>query len=129
MSAMTLQGGANTGGRLAREVRDVMTPGVVTIPADAVHAVLVVDRKSAAPLGWISANGLLRWALDDSHHHTAGQAICEAVHMVAPSATLRDAAEILLRPGVSHVLVAHHGATSGEGVLSAADVVRVVAGR
>ena len=32
-------------------------------------------------------------------------------------------------PGVTHVLVAHYGATSGEGVISDLDVVRLLSGR
>ena len=133
---------APTGGRLAREVREIMTPGVVSIPSDAsirhayaaitahrVHAVLVVDRKTAAPLGWVSAAGLLRWAVDESAQHTAGQAICEPVHTISPSASVRDVVDLLSKQGVSHVLVAHYGATSGEGVVSAVDVVRLAAGR
>jgi CBS domain-containing protein len=128
-------------GRLGREVREAMTPGVVSIPGDAplrqvyrafaahrVHAVLVVDRKSAAPLGWVTPDGLLRWAVDPSCQRTAAQAVCEPVHTIAPSATLHDAVAILQKPGVSHVLVAHYGATSGEGVLSAIDIVGQISG-
>jgi CBS domain-containing protein len=130
------------GGRLGREVREVMTPGVVSIPADAsigqayaaiaahgVHAVLVVERKSGAPMGWVTAGGLLHWALRDSRQHSAGQAVCEPVHTVSPSATVRDAAELLLKPGVSHVLVTHHGDSVPEGVVSDIDVVRLVSRR
>lgn len=131
-----------TAGRLDREVREVMTPGVVSIPSDAsiahvygaisaheVHAILVVDRKSSAPLGWVTASGLLHWALHATQHHTAGQAVCEPVHTVSPSATVRDAAEILLRPGVSHVLVTHRGDSAPEGVVSDVDVVRLMSRR
>ena len=130
-------------GRLNREVREAMTPGVVSVPGDAslkqvyaalaahgVHAVLVVDRKSAAPLGWVNAAGLLRWMAEgSSDQHTAAQAVCEPVHTISPSATVRDAVTILLKPGVTHVLVAHHGATAGEGVLSSLDVVSLMSGR
>ena len=135
------QAGASTA-RLDREVREVMTPGVVSIPSDAsinhvygaiaaheVHAILVVDRKSSVPLGWVTAGGLLHWALHGTHHHTVGQAICEPVHTVSPSDTVRDAAEILLRPGVSHVLVSHHGDSAPEGVISDVDVVRLMSRR
>jgi CBS domain-containing protein len=119
-----------------------MRPGVVSIPGDAslkqvygalaehgVHAVLVVERKSGTPLGWINAAGLLPWIVKNSAHHTAAQAICEPVHTVSPSATVGDAVQILLKPGVSHVLVAHYGAIGGEGVLSDMDVVRLMSGR
>ena len=140
---MTAERTAGTAtGRLDREVREVMTPGVVSIPSDAsighvysaisaheVHAILVVDRRSSAPLGWVTAGGLLHWALHGTHHHTAGQAICEPVHTVSPSATVRDAAEILLRPGVSHVLVTHHGDSPPEGVVSDVDIVRLMSRR
>jgi CBS domain-containing protein len=129
-------------GPLTREVREIMTPGVVSIPADAsirqaygaiaahkVHAVLVVERKSGGPLGWVTAGGLLHWALEPSHHHTAGQAVCEPVHTLSPSASVREAAELLMRPGVSHVLVAHRGDSAPEGVVSDVDVVRLVSCR
>ena len=127
---------------LSAEVRDVMTPGVVSIPADAslrhayaaidahgIHAVLVVERKSGAPMGWVTASGLLHWALRGSRQHSAGQAVCEPVHRVSPSATVAEAAEILSRPGVSHVLVAHHGDSVPEGVVSDIDVVRLISRR
>jgi CBS domain-containing protein len=129
-------------GRLSHEVREVMTPGVVSIPGDAsltqvyralaahrVHAVLVVDRKTGAALGWVTAAGLLRWGIEGSHQHTASQAVCEPVHTISPSATVRDAVTMLMKPGVSHVLVAHYGATSGEGVVSDLDVAGLLAGR
>jgi CBS domain-containing protein len=124
---------------LDHEVREVMTPGVVSVPASAsltqvrralvaheVHAVLVVDRKSGAPLGWVNATGLLRATVDGSARHTAAQAICEPVQSVSPSATVREAVEILLQPGVSHVLVAHQNSVVGEGVVSDLDVVRAL---
>jgi CBS domain-containing protein len=145
---MTLAGSTPAGyaphdGRLSREVREAMTPGVISVPGDAslkqvygaltahrVHAVLVVDRKSANPLGWINAAGLLRWMVEaSSDQHTAAQAVCEPVHTISPSATVRDAVAILLKPGVSHVLVTHYGALSGEGVLSNLDVVALMSGR
>ena len=135
-------GGTSHDSRLSREVRQAMRPGVVSVPGDTslkqvyraladhgVHAVLVVDRKLGTPLGWVSAAGLLRWAVEGSGQRTAAQAICEPVHTISPSASVRDAVEILLKPGVSHVLVAHYGATSGEGVISDVDVVALMCGR
>ena len=134
--------GGASGARLSREVREVMTPGVVSVPGDAslkqvygalaahgIHAILVVDRKSAAPLGWVTAAGLLRWTLEGSQQHTAQQAVCEPVHTISPSATVRDAVALLVKPGVSHVLVAHYGAGAGEGVVSDLDVVGLLSGR
>ena len=140
---MTLMGEhEHTEGRLGREVREVMTPGVVSVPGDAslrqvygalaahgVHAVLVDDRKTGAPLGWISAQGLLHWAMKAGHQQTAHQAICEPIHTVSPSARVGEAVELLLQPGVSHVLVAHAGSATGEGVVSALDIAGLLSGR
>ena len=121
---------------LDREVRDVMTPGVVMISADAalgrvhealalhrVNAVLVVERNGGKPLGWITARGLLSQAIEGGRPHTAGQAICEPPHTVSPSASVKEAAEALLSAGVSHVLVSHGVDCMPEGVVSALDVV------
>ena len=120
-----------------REVRDFMTPGVVTISADAslhrvhdalvkhgVNAVLVVERKGGHPLGWITARGLLREAAGGGSHQLAGQAISEPATMISPSAPLRDAIRALLADDVSHLLVAHGPDCAAEGVVSPLDVVR-----
>ena len=121
---------------LDREVRDVMTPGVVTISADAsvsrvrdalaahrVNAVLVVERHGGRPLGWITARGLLAQVLEETHHRSAGQAICEPPTTVSPSASIKEAADALLAVGTSHLLVAHGQDCMPEGVVSALDVV------
>ena len=139
---MTASGGQARTGRLHREVREVMTPGVVAVPGDAslrqvygalaahgVHAVLVLDHKSAAPIGWISATGLLQWAVKGPHHQTAQHAVCEPIHTIAPGAPVDDAVQLLLQPGVSHVLVAHERSATGEGVISALDIAGLLSGR
>ena len=121
---------------LDREVRDVMTPGVVTISADAsvsrvrdalaahrVNAIVVVERHGGRPLGWITARGLLGQSLGQSHHRTAGQAICEPPKTVSPSASVKEAADALLAAGTSHLLVAHGTDCMPEGVVSALDVI------
>jgi CBS domain-containing protein len=121
---------------LEREVREVMTPGVVTISGDAslhrvhqalaahgVNAVLVVERKGGRPLGWITAQRLLRIAAADTHLQTAGQAVSEPVQVISPSASVAEAVELLLADGVSHLLVAHGADCMPEGVVSAFDIV------
>ena len=121
---------------LEREVREVMTPGVVTISADAsvlrvrdaltahrINAILVVERQGGRPLGWITARGLLGQALDDAHRRTASQAICEPARTVSPSASVKEAAETLLSTNASHLLVAHNADCMPEGVVAALDVV------
>ena len=125
-------------GALAREVRELMTPGVVSIPGDAslkqvqhalaahrVHAILVVDRKTGTPTGWISAKGVLR-ASAEGTAHTAAQAVSEPIHSLSPSASCRQAIDLLLQPGVTHLLVAHEHSALGEGVISDLDVLRAL---
>ena len=121
---------------LEREVREVMTPGVVTISADAsvarvrdalaahrVNAILVVERNGGRPLGWITARGLLAQALEDSRRRTAAQAICEPPRVVSPSASVKQAAEALIAANASHLLVSHGEGCMPEGVVAALDVV------
>ncbi|MEA2444867.1 MAG: hypothetical protein QOJ12_2159 [Thermoleophilales bacterium] len=121
---------------LDAEVRDIMTPGVVSIPSDAsmrrvhetmlahgLHAVLVVDRETGQPIGWVTARGLLRWAGRVGTVRTAKQAISEPVHTVSPSAPVRDAVAMLLSAEVSHLLVG--GAAMPEGVVADIDIVRI----
>lgn len=120
-----------------REVRDIMTPGVVTISGDAslhrvheafgahgVSGVLVVERKGGRPLGWITAHGLLRAEADEPHLGSAAQAVDEPVRTVSPSASVAEAAAILLEGEVSHLVVAHAADCMPEGVVSAFDVIR-----
>ena len=123
---------------LDSEVRDVMTPGVVSIPENAtlqrahealvahdLHALLVTDRHTGAPVGWITARGLLSWAASRSTSHTARQAVTEPVVTVAPSAPASTAVQLMLDSGVSHLLVAFRSDAMPEGVLSESDVVRL----
>ncbi len=123
---------------LDSEVREVMTHGVVSIPGDAslrdahealvaheVHALLVTDRHTAAPLGWITARGILMSVANRTVAHTAQQAITEAVHTISPSAGLAKAADLLLDANVSHLLVAPRDSAMPEGVASDTDLVRL----
>jgi CBS domain-containing protein len=120
-----------------REVREVMTPGVVTISADAslrrvhgalvahgVNAVLVVERKGGRPLGWITARSLARIAIEGGREHTAAQAIAEPARTVSPSASVRQAVEEMLATDASHLLVSHGPDCMPEGVVSPLDVMR-----
>jgi CBS domain-containing protein len=120
-----------------REVRDIMTSGVVSIPTDAsmrrvhetmvahgVHAVLVIDRDSGLPVGWVTARGLLRWAGHVSRAHTAKQAINEPIHIISPSASVGDAIAMLLEADVSHLLVGRRNSAVPEGVVADIDIVR-----
>jgi CBS domain-containing protein len=118
------------------EVREVMTPGVVVIPADAsidrlrdalaahrVHAVLVVERHGGKPMGWATARGLLRSAADDHPPRTAGQAVVEPARTISPSATVADAANALLAEGLGALLVCHGPDAMPEGVVTELDLI------
>lgn len=121
---------------LNREVREVMTPGVVTIVEDAsvkqarralhahrVHAVLVVGREQGRPLGWVTARGLLNWVERDEGLAYVRDAITEPPVAITPSASVREAIREILQPGVSHLLVQHHPDRLPEGVVTEADLL------
>jgi CBS-domain-containing membrane protein len=121
---------------LDSEVQDVMTHGVVSIPEDAtlrdaheallahdVHALLVTDLHTAAPLGWITARGLLE-AARRTAPHTAAQAIKEPVRTISPTATVAQAVDLLLETNVSHLMVSPRANSMPEGVVSDTDLVR-----
>jgi CBS domain-containing protein len=118
------------------EVSEVMRPGVVTVAEDAsvlqarralqahgVHAVLVVERSHGRPLGFITARGLLGWVDRDETVAYARNAVSQAPIWVRPSASLRQALDAILEPGVTHLLVRRGPDEMGEGVVSALDLL------
>jgi len=124
------------GDHLVTPVRDLMTPGVVSIPEDAsllhvyramtahsVRAVLVVGRTEGRPLGWVTARGLLAWVGKDESLASARDAITERATFIDPNANAREAIVALLQAGVSHVLVRRSDDAMPEGVLSDLDLV------
>ena len=124
------------GDYLETPVRDIMTPGVVSIPEDAslrhvyramtahsVRAVLVVGRTEGRPIGWVTARGLLGWIGKDESLTSALDAVTERASFIHPSATAREAIVALLQAGVSHVLVRRSDDSMPEGVLSDLDLV------
>ena len=125
-----------TGQYLDTPVRDIMTPGVVAISEDAairhtyrvmivhhVHAVLVVGRRNAKPLGWVTTRGLLAWLEREGSLASARDAITQRPVTIEPSATAKDALVALAQPNVSHLLVAHHPELAPEGVVTAMDLM------
>ena len=129
--------GVHAGGMTTdAQVREVMRPGVVAVPEDAsvlearramqshgVHAVLVVERAYGRPLGLVTARGLLSWLDRDETAGYARDAISQAPVWILPTATVREAAEVLLEPGITHVLVRRRDEEMPEGVLTAADLL------
>jgi len=129
---------ASTQERLTIPVRDIMRPGVVTLPEDAslleakramvrhhIHAVLIIDANRGRPLGWVSDSGLLTWLERDLGALPAAHAITEPPHFVEPDAIARVALEALEAPGVTHLLVAPSGGAP-HGVVAAIDLVDLV---
>jgi CBS domain-containing protein len=121
---------------LALEVREVMTPGVVTIVEDAsvkqtrramqthgVHAVLVVGSEQGGPLGWVTARGLLSWVERDESFAHARDAITEPPTMIEPSASVHEAVRTILQPGVTHLLVQRGPRRLPEGVVGERDLL------
>jgi CBS domain-containing protein len=121
---------------LDRPVRGAMRYGVVTVPEHTlldgvrramsdhqVHAVLVEQRATGRPLGWVRAESLLTWMNLEHKPVHAHRAITEPVVRIAPDAPLRDAVAALSRHGVTHLLVCREGDQAGEGVVTALDIV------
>ena len=125
-----------TTGALDRPVRRVMRHGVVSVPEHAlldsvrramtdhqVHAVLVEQRTTGRPLGWVRAESLLTWMNFEHEPVHAHRAITEPVVTIEPNAPLREAVSALSRHGISHLLVCGKGDRTAEGVVTALDIV------
>lgn len=125
--------------RLDTALADLMTPGVVAIPASAslrrvfdairvhrVHAVLVHD--DGAPLGWATCRALLRSATADLALHVARDAIDEPVVMLSPNAAAHEAIDRMVADGVGRVAVGHDPRELPEGVISDLDLVDLLVG-
>jgi CBS domain-containing protein len=113
-----------------------MRPGVVAVPEDAsvlearramqshgVHAVLVVERAHGAPLGLVTARGLLAWIDRDEAAGYAREAISQAPAWIQPSASVQEAAQVLLEPGLTHLLVRRRDEEMPEGIVTAKDLL------
>ncbi|MDX6650981.1 MAG: hypothetical protein QOJ97_2932 [Solirubrobacteraceae bacterium] len=123
------------------EVRDAMTPGVVSITetasihqahralvAHGVHSILVMGRNDGKPLGWVTARGLLGRVTKRDDICSVGEAITHPPASIQPSATVREAVIALQQPGISQLLVATRPDVLPEGVLSDLDVVAAASG-
>ena len=126
-------------GALGRMVRRVMSPGVVSLPSDAtlreacgamarhgVHAVVVVDRDSR-PVGLVTAGGIVRHRDHDLDVRPVGLELDEEIVSISPTASAEQAAELLALPGITHLLVSPSPRHPPEGVVTAHDLVRLLA--
>ena len=125
-------------------VSDAMHPGILACEPDAslpdvarmmathhVHCVAVVGvSHEEPPCGvWsvISDLDLLRAGIRDDEASSAREIAQQPVVTVEPSAPLREAGELMLAHGVSHLVVVQPGAQSPIGILSTADIAGVLA--
>jgi CBS domain-containing protein len=126
------------GDHLDTPVRELMSPGVLSIVEDAslrqvlralrrhrVHAVLVSGRANGLSLGWVTTRGLLAWIERDHSLTVARDAITEPPITIDPGATVREAVSAMAREGVGRLLVAHRNNAMPEGVVSELDVLGV----
>jgi CBS domain-containing protein len=129
------------GDRLDTPVREIMRPGVIVLADDAsvhqaqralvahgVHAVLVLERGSGRAVGWVTSRGLLPWLERDTALAHARGAVTEPPVLIDPSATAREALEMLAAEDVARLLVTRHADSLPEGVLADVDLLRLVAG-
>jgi len=121
-------------------VREVMSPGVLTIVEDAsmhqafralshhrTHAILVLGRDQGRPLGWVTSRGLLGWLDCDPGLAPLREAITEQPVTISPAADAYEAWMALAKVGVSHLLVTLHEDHLPEGVVADLDLLRVAA--
>lgn len=132
---------AHVGGdRFDTPVRDLMSPGVLSVVEDAslrqvlraigrhrVHAILVCGRQGGPPLGWVTVHGLLGWVDADHALSVARDAITERAITVEPGAPARDALRLMLSERVAHLIVAHRPDVMPEGVVGEMDLLGLLA--
>jgi predicted transcriptional regulator len=117
-------------------VRHVMSPGVIALSSDTTigacasamherhtHAVLIVDESSRLPRGWFLHSDVLEHIDSDPLTTIAGKAISQDVSLIAPEATVKEAADRMVAEGVTHLLVASSLDAIPEGVISSWDIV------
>jgi len=124
-------------------VSDAMHPGILACEPDAslpevarmmathhVHCVAVVGvSHEEPPCGvWsvISDLDLLRAGIRDGEASSAREIAQQPLVTVEPSVPLREAGEVMLTHGVSHLVVVQPGTQSPIGILSTADIAGVL---
>jgi CBS domain-containing protein len=113
-----------------------MSPGVIALSSDTTigacasamaerrtHAVLIVDEVSRLPRGWLLHSDILEHIESDPLTTIAGKAISHDVSLIAPEATVKEAADRMLAEDVMHLLVASSLEAIPEGVISSWDIV------
>ena len=122
-------------------VRDAMRVGVVTCRPDTtladasrmmvgygIHSVVVSDPADpSAAWGIVSALDVARASADGTLDTTAGQVATRDVLTIPSDASLRDAADLMARHGVSHLIAVQPETGQPVGVVSALGLTTVAA--
>ena len=126
-------------------VADAMHPGILSCQADAsltdvarmmathhVHCVAVIGVSHSQPgqtLVWgiISDVDLLRAGIRTNADESAGAMALQPVISVEPSTPLREAGELMLTHGASHVVVMDPNTERPVGILSTLDLAGILA--
>jgi CBS domain-containing protein len=125
-------------------VSDAMHPGILACEPDAtltevaqmmatyhVHCVAVVGISHEEPQCgvWsvISDLDLVRACIGDGHTQSARAIAQQPLVSVEPSMPLRQAGELMLTHGISHLVVVEPGSQRPTGILSTADIAGVLA--
>jgi CBS domain-containing protein len=126
-------------------VADAMHPGIVSCPADAtlsdvarlmtihrVHCVAVTgisgdDRGERVVWGLISDRDVMRAGIRLGADEMAGALALEPIVSVEPAVGLSEAGELMLKHGVSRVVVVDPTTQRPTGVLSTIDLIGVLA--
>jgi CBS domain-containing protein len=126
-------------------VADAMHPGILSCDADAtltevarimsshhVHCIVVKgipeDEADASPVwGIISDLDLLRAGIRPDTPDTAAAVATQPIIKLETTAPLRQAAELMLTNGTSHIVAVHPGLGHPVGILSTLDIAGVLA--
>jgi CBS domain-containing protein len=122
-------------------VRRVMSPGIIAVSGDTTllscaatmaarrtHAVLVVNPGNRTPAGWVFHRDVLRHLREDPQVTRAGDVVSQSAVYVHPEESVDEAADLMLKEDLTHLLVGYGDDALPEGVLSSWDLVRFYAG-
>ena len=125
-------------------VADAMHPGIVSCEPDAtlteaarmmathhVHCLAVIGVSHQGPefgvWGILSDLDLVRAGVGDGAEKTAGALAQESVYSVTPATPLREAGQLMLTHGTSHLVVIEAESERPIGILSTLDIAGVLA--
>jgi CBS domain-containing protein len=123
-------------------VADAMHPGILSCAPDTsltevarmmvsnhVHSIVVVDESGGEPLvrGIVSDLDIVRAGIQSGAEQTAVELAVQPLVKVELTTPLRDAGELMLKHGTTHVVVIDPAARRPVGVLSTLDIAGLLA--